>query len=71
MDQGTALLLSLFIGSAGFVCFAYGKKQRRLPQMLIGLAAMIYPYFVSSLALMLGVAAALAGGLVLMLKAGL
>jgi hypothetical protein len=43
-----SLLLSLAIGSVGFVCFAYGKKQNRFPQMIAGATLMVYPYFVSN-----------------------
>ncbi len=68
--DGNALIASLFVGSAGFVSFAYGKKMRRLPQMLVGLSMMIYPYFVSSVAVMLGVCAGLFGALYVAVRAG-
>ncbi len=68
--DGNALIASLFVGSAGFVSFAYGKKMRRLPQMLVGLSMMIYPYFVSNVAVMLGVCAGLFGALYLAVRAG-
>jgi hypothetical protein len=66
-----ALLASLLIGSVGFVSFAYGKKQRRLPQMLVGLALMGFPYFVGSIPWMFAIAAALLGVLGLLLKLGM
>jgi hypothetical protein len=69
--DGNAILASLLIGAIGFVSFAYGKKQQRLPQMLIGVALMAFPYFVSSLPLMFGIAAALLVVLVGMLKLGM
>lgn len=47
--DANALLLSLAIGSVGFVLFVYGKKQARLPHMLVGAAMLVYPYFVSNL----------------------
>jgi hypothetical protein len=65
------LLASLLVGSVGFVSFAYGKKQRRLPQMLVGLGLMAYPYFVTNIPLMFGIAVALLGGLWLMVRLGL
>ncbi len=46
--EANSLLLSLAIGSVGFVCFAYGKRQARFPQMLAGVTLMVYPYFVSA-----------------------
>ncbi len=54
--DANVLLASLVIGSVGFVCFAYGKKQGRVPQMLAGIALLAYPYFVSNLWAMLGIA---------------
>jgi len=55
--DANAFLLSMLIGSVGFVAFVYGKKQSRLPQMLAGLTLMAFPYFVSNLWLMAGIAA--------------
>ncbi|MDP9037002.1 MAG: hypothetical protein M3O50_19565 [Myxococcota bacterium] len=43
------LILSLLIGSVGFVCFAFGKRQARLPPMIAGAILMVYPYFVTNL----------------------
>ena len=52
MDLSAGMLVaSLVIGSIGFGLFLYGKKQLRMPQFVVGLAMMIYPYFVSNLAL--------------------
>ena len=68
--DGNALLASLLIGSVGFVSFAYGKKQHRLPQMVVGLGLMGFPYFVESIPLMLGIAAALLAALALLVKLG-
>ena len=69
--DANALLASLLVGSIGFVSFAYGKKMRRLPQMLVGVALMAYPYFVASVPVMLGIAVALLGVLALMIKLGM
>jgi hypothetical protein len=57
--DANSLLASMLIGSVGFVAFVYGKKQGRAPQMLVGVALMIFPYFVSNIALMFAIAAAL------------
>ena len=56
--DGNSLLLSLLIGCVGFVCFAYGKKQERFPQMIAGVVLCVYPYFVPNLMLMAGIAVA-------------
>jgi hypothetical protein len=47
--DANSLLLSLLFSSVGFVFFAYGKKQARIPQMVAGVLLMVYPYFVSNL----------------------
>ena len=54
------LLLSLIASGAGFVLFIYGKKQERMPQLVAGLVLMIYPYFTTSIATLVGVGAAVA-----------
>ncbi len=68
--DANALLASLLIGSVGFVCLAYGKKQGRFPQMLAGLVLLVFPYFVSNLWLMLGIASAVVAVLWLAVKGG-
>ncbi|MBL8013466.1 MAG: hypothetical protein JNN05_06410 [Candidatus Omnitrophica bacterium] len=37
----------MIFGSIGFVAFVYGKKMAEYKCMFIGLALMIFPYFVS------------------------
>lgn len=54
-----SLLVSMFIGSIGLALFLYGKKQARIPQLVAGIVLMAYPYFISNLWLMAGIAAAL------------
>ena len=39
---------SLIVSSVGFVLLYYGRKMARFPQLIVGLAMMIYPYFVPS-----------------------
>ena len=41
----TWLFASLVPGGVGFVLLVYGRKQRRWPQLVAGLALMVYPYF--------------------------
>jgi hypothetical protein len=53
-----ALFLSLVIGAVGAGLFIYGKKQGRLPQMVGGLVLSVYPYFISNLWVMAGIAVA-------------
>jgi len=59
--DANSLLLSLAISSVGFVFFMYGKRQARLPQMITGVALMVFPYFVTNLLAMGLVAVAIVG----------
>ncbi len=64
------MFASLVIGSVGFGLFLYGKKELRYPQLFTGLALMIYPMFVPEPLWMIGIAAALLGGMWALLAAG-
>ena len=64
------MLASLLVSTVGFGLFLYGKKQTRFPQLLVGLAMMIYPAFVGSTALMLGIFGLLCGGVWVAVRAG-
>jgi hypothetical protein len=66
----TLIMLSLVPSGIGFVLFMYGKKQGRMPQLVTGLAFMIYPYFAQTAASMLGVGVGLAVALYWALQAG-
>jgi len=68
--SASSLLSSMVLGSIGFGLFLYGKKQVRMPQLSVGLAMMVYPYFVSSPLAMWGVGLALLGTLILVVRAG-
>ena len=66
--DGNALLLSFVIGGVGFVCFGYGKRQGEVAPMVAGLGLIIFPYFVSNLLLMAGIAVAIVAALVTVVK---
>jgi hypothetical protein len=51
------IFLSLALSGLGFVLFRYGKKQDRWPQLVAGLALMLYPYFATSLTTLVGIGA--------------
>jgi hypothetical protein len=68
-DPGT-LFLSLLTSGLGFVLFMYGKKQERTPQLVAGLALMIYPYFVSSLLMNVLAGAGIVGVMWLAIRQG-
>ena len=66
----TLLMVSLLPSGIGFVLFIYGKKAQRWPHLLCGLLLMVYPYFTTTLTMLLGVGLLLGGALYLMLAAG-
>ncbi|VAW11630.1 hypothetical protein MNBD_BACTEROID05-981 [hydrothermal vent metagenome] len=39
------LVAGLLFGSIGFIAFFYGKKRSEFRPLLIGIALMVYPYF--------------------------
>jgi hypothetical protein len=40
------IVASLIISAVGLILLNYGRKFRRVPQLVVGLAMLIYPYFV-------------------------
>jgi hypothetical protein len=40
------IVASLIVSSVGFILLNYGRKFARLPQIVVGVAMLIYPYFV-------------------------
>ena len=50
------LFLGMMISSIGLGLFVYGKKQERIPQLAIGLALMVMPYFTSAIRPLTGIA---------------
>ena len=46
------LFSGLLIGTVGVGMFIYGKKRPEPKCLLIGIAMCVYPYFISSVALM-------------------
>ena len=59
MENEALLLWGVLFSSIGLGFFVYGKKQSRLVPLVAGLALMIYPYFVDTVPLLLGVGVAL------------
>jgi hypothetical protein len=68
--DSTLLFLSLITGGAGFVLLTYGKKQDRWPQMIAGLALMVYPYFVSTVLMTVAIAIAIVAALWIAVRQG-
>jgi hypothetical protein len=67
---GPWLYVSLVISSIGFVLFVYGRKQTRVPQLVVGLALLVYPYFITAMTPMLIVGGALLAALFIVVRLG-
>jgi hypothetical protein len=49
LNFSAANLIGGFVfGSIGFVAFIYGKRMNLWKPLLLGIALMVYPYFVSN-----------------------
>lgn len=55
----TVIITSTFFGAIGAGYLIYGRKQQRPIPLLVGVLLMIFPYFVSNVALSLFIGAAL------------
>lgn len=69
LSLGT-VVASLVTGSLGFGLYLYGKNEARYPQLIAGLALMVYPYFVSGPFATWGIGSTILAALVLTLRAG-
>jgi LPXTG-motif cell wall-anchored protein len=59
-EMNTSLLLwGLLFNSIGLGFFIYGKKQKAVVPLFSGLGLMVYPYFVSSVLLLVAIGVAL------------
>ena len=64
----TWLFLSLIPSGIGFALFVYGKKQGRLPQLVAGIALMVYPYIATTVTTLLTFGAMIMAGLWLAIR---
>jgi hypothetical protein len=69
LDAGT-LIVGFIVSGIGFVLFSYGRKMQRIPHVVFGLIMMVFPYFVPSPLIAVGITAALCGLLYLATRAG-
>ncbi|MCC7203536.1 MAG: hypothetical protein IT441_00520 [Phycisphaeraceae bacterium] len=63
MPSTSALVAMILFGSVGMAAFYYGKKQAAWQPMVLGLALMCYPYFVSTTLLLYGIGTVLTAAL--------
>ena len=53
MESTSVLLWGMVFGSIGLGFFIYGKKQKVIVPLLVGIALMVYPYFIADLTLLI------------------
>jgi hypothetical protein len=68
--SAASLFASFIVGLVGLGLFLYGRKQVRLPHLVIGIVLMVFPYFISSAKIVYAVAGALVLGLWIALRLG-
>ncbi len=68
--SANSILASILVSGIGFVFFEYGRRTSRPPQLVGGLALMVFPYFVSNLMAMCAVASALIAAVWFFVKFG-
>ncbi len=68
--DSTWLVLSLIPSGVGFILFVYGRKQVRMPQLVAGIAMMVYPYFTASVTWLTVVGVAIGAALYVALQLG-
>lgn len=57
------LMWSSLFSLIGLAVFVYGRRQRRAAPILVGVALMVYPYFVSGTLVLVGIGVLLIGAL--------
>ncbi|XQW86730.1 hypothetical protein ACOYR1_08405 [Thalassotalea piscium] len=59
MDSSSIMLWSVLFGGIGIGFFTYGKRQKAVVPLCIGLALFVFPYFMPSVTMLLIVGAIL------------
>tara|TARA_R110000787_G_scaffold9397_2_gene32842 strand:- start:284 stop:490 length:207 start_codon:yes stop_codon:yes gene_type:complete len=53
MDSSSIMVWSVLFGGIGIGYFIYGKKQKAIVPLCTGLALFVFPYFMSSVSMLL------------------
>ncbi len=53
MDSASIMVWSVLFGGIGIGYFMYGRKQKAIVPLCIGLSLFVFPYFMSSVAMLL------------------
>ena len=62
--DGTWILVSSLFSLIGMAACVYGRRQRLVVPTILGIALMIYPYFVASTLALVAIGVVLLGGVV-------
>lgn len=55
MEDPTMLVWAILFGAAGLGFLTYGRRQKALVPLLVGIALILFPYFTPNLYLLLAV----------------
>jgi hypothetical protein len=64
------ILVGVFISLIGIALLMYGRKETRVPHMVVGLVLIAYPYFVGNVLIQIAVAVVLLAALALVSRLG-
>jgi len=59
MESASVLIWGMMFGAIGLGFFIYGKKQKAIVPLLVGIALFIFPYFISDITMLVIVGAIL------------
>lgn len=59
MESASLLIWGMLFGAIGLGYFMYGKKQRAVVPLFVGIALFIFPYFISNIYMLVAVGAGL------------
>ena len=59
LDNPAILMWSLLFGAFGMGYFMYGRKQRAPVPFVVGIALMVYPYFIANVYVLVSIGAVL------------
>jgi len=59
MGSTSLLLWGVLFGGVGLGFFTYGKKQKAMVPLFVGIALAVFPYFITNVYLLVGIGVAL------------
>ena len=59
MESESMIIWGMVFGSIGLGFFIYGKKQKKIIPLVVGLALFVFPYFIADITMLMIVGAIL------------